>query len=129
MIIIKKILLFLCLFFPFNVLEVNSNDDKTLIYEKENLYEEDYYKVYFDKINSNKLKEIIDDLDIKVISYIVDDKKYYANDIDELVNKYIKDKNLYEKIYYESRGIYIDGISIICDKNDLIKLEKETMFY
>ena len=105
MIIIKKILLFLCLFFPFNVLEVNSNDDKTLIYEKENLYEEDYYKVYFDKINSNKLKEIIDDLDIKVISYIVDDKKYYANDIDELVNKYIKDKNLYEKIYYESRGI------------------------
>ena len=129
MINIKKFLLFICLFFPFNILEVNSNDNKVLLYEKENLYEEDYYNIYFDKINSKVLTNVIDNSNILVISFIIDDKKYYAESIDELVDKYISDKSLEEKIYYESRGIYIDSINVICDKNELLKLEKETRFY
>ena len=129
MIIIKKLLLFICLFLPFNTLEVNSNDDKILLYERENLYEEDYYVVYFDKVNSYILKDVLSKLDIYVSSYTIDNKKYYVNDIDELIDKYIEDKSLEEKIYYESRGIYIDSINIICDKNELIKFEKEIHIY
>ena len=129
MIYIKKIILFLCLFFAFNTLEINSNEYKSLFYDKENLFEEGYYHIYFNSLNSNKLNNILLNSNITVLSYIVDDKKYYADDINELVEKYIKDKSLEEKIYYLDRGIYIDGINIICDKNELIDLENIVHVY
>ena len=83
-IIIKKILLSLCLFFLFNTLEIDSNYDKSLVYDKNNLYEEDDHIIYFYDMDNNKLKSIINKLNIEVLSYTIDDKVYYANNIDDL---------------------------------------------
>ena len=41
-----------------------------------------------------------------------------------LVKTFIKDKSVEEKIYYELNGIKIDGITITCEVNELMKLEK-----
>ena len=129
MIYIKKILIFFCFFFLFNTLEIDSNSDKVLLYDKSKIHEENNYKVYFRNTNSKELNELLNILDIRVLSYIIDDKKYYARNIDELTNIYLKDKSLSEKIYYESNGFYIDGVNIVCENNELIKLENLTNVY
>ncbi len=126
---IKKILLFICLFFLFNTLEIDSNSDKILLYNKGDLYQEEYHKVYFYNTNSKELKNILNILDIDVLSYIIDDKKYYASNIDELTQKYIKDKSIEEQIYYDEYGIKIDSINIKCVNNELLKLEKLVNIY
>lgn len=129
MIIIKKILLSLCLFFLFNTLEIDSNYDKSLVYDKNNLYEEDDHIIYFYDMDNNKLKSIINKLNIEVLSYTIDDKVYYANNIDDLENKYLKDKSLDETIYYLEYGFRIDSIHVLCVNNELIKLEKIANIY
>ncbi len=126
---IKKILLFICFFFLFNTLEIDSNSDKILLYNKGDLYQEEFHKVYFYNTNSKELKSFLNILDIEVLSYIVDDKKYYASNIDELTQKYIKDKSIEEQIYYNEYGIKIDGINIKCINNELLKLENLTNVY
>lgn len=129
MIIIKKILLSLCLFFLFNTLEIDSNYDKSLVYDKNNLYEEDDHIIYFYDMDNNKLKSIINKLNIEVLSYTIDDKVYYANNIDDLENKYLKDKSLDEIVYYLEYGFRIDSIHVLCVNNELIKLEKIANIY
>ncbi len=129
MIIIKKILLFFSLFFLFNTLEIDSNSDKALLYDKNLLYEESYHDIYFNKINSNELEKIINKLNINVLSYIIDNKKYYANNIVDLLYKYINQKSLKDKIYFEHNGILIDGISLKCTNEVLIELEKYLNIY
>lgn len=129
MIIIKKILLLLCLFFLFNTLEIDSNYDKSLVYDKNNLYEEDDHIIYFYDMDNNKLKSIINKLNIEVLSYTIDDKVYYANNIDDLENKYLKDKSLDEIVYYLEYGFNIDSIHVLCVNNELIKLEKIANIY
>lgn len=129
MIIIKKLLLLFCLCFLFNVGEIDSNSDKVLLYNKEHLYDESNFKVYFVNTNSNELKNILNILDIRVLSYIIADEKYYARDIDKLIEDYVSDKSLVEKIYYMNNGIQIDGINIVCQTNELLKLEALTSVY
>ena len=129
MIIIKKLLLLFCLCFLFNVGEIDSNSDKVLFYDKEHLYDESNFKVYFVNINSNELKNILNILDIRVLSYIIDDEKYYARNIDKLIEDYVSNKSLEEKIYYLNNGIQIDGINIVCQTNELLKLEALTNVY
>ena len=63
------------------------------------------------------------------MNYIIDDKKYYVRNIKELIKTFIKDKSVEEKIYYELNGIKIDGITITCEVNELMKLEKLTKVY
>ena len=129
MIIIKKILLSLCLFFLFNTLEIDSNYDKSLVYDKNNLYEEDDHIIYFYDMDNNKLKNIINELNIEVLSYTIDDKVYYANSIDDLEKVFLKDKSLDETIYYLEYGFRIDSIHVLCVNNELIKLEKIANIY
>ena len=129
MIIIKKILLSLCLFFLFNTLEIDSNYDKSLVYDKNNLYEEDDHIIYFYDMDNNKLKSIINKLDIEILSYTIDDKVYYANSIDDLEKVFLKDKSLDETIYYLEYGFRIDSIHVLCVNNELIKLEKIANIY
>ncbi len=117
------------MFFLFNTLEVDSNSDKNLFYDKKNIYEENNYTIYFNNVDSNKLKESLSHLKIRVLNYIVDNKKYYARNIDDLINIYSKDKNLYEKLYYENNGIIIDGINVITQNSEIIKLEKLVNIY
>ena len=126
---IKRLLLFLCFFFLFNTLEIDSNSEKNLLYDKNKLYEENDYNIYFKNINSKKLESILNILNIEVLCYYIDDIKYYARDIRELTNIYLKDKSEEEKIYYSEYGFNIDGIHVLCINDELIKLENMVSIY
>ena len=127
--LILKTLIFITLFIVFNINEIDSNSDKVLHYDKTNIHVEDTFKVYFKSINSNELDDILKYVNVDVMNYIVEDKKYYARDINELVKTFIKDKSIEDKIYYELNGIKIDGITITCEVNELMKLENLTKVY
>ena len=129
MIIIKKLLLFFCIFFLFDTLEIDSNNTKVLMYDKKNVYIEDNFKIYFYNTNSIELEKVISKLNIRILSYIIDGKKYYARDINDLFEKYTSNKKIEEKIYYEKYGIKIDGINVVCQISELIKLENIIHFY
>lgn len=127
--LILKTLIFITLFIVFNINEIDSNSDKILYYDKTDIHVEDTFKVYFKSINSNELDDILKYVNVDVMNYIVEDKKYYARDINELVKTFIKDKSIEDKIYYELNGIKIDGITITCEVNELMKLENLTKVY
>ena len=127
--LILKTLIFITLFIVFNINEIDSNSDKVLHYDKTDIHVEDTFKVYFKSINSNELDDILKYVNVYVMNYIVEDKKYYARDINELVKTFIKDKSIEDKIYYELNGIKIDGITITCEVNELMKLENLTKVY
>ena len=127
--LILKTLLFITLFIVFNINEIDSNSDKVLNYDKTDIHLEDTFKVYFKSLNSNELDNILKYVNVEVMNYIIDDKKYYARNINELTKTFIKDKSIEEKIYYELNGIKIDGITITCEVNELMKLEKLTKVY
>lgn len=127
--LILKTLIFITLFIVFNINEIDSNSDKVLHYDKTDIHLEDTFKVYFKSLNSNELDNILKYVNIEVMNYIIDDKKYYARNINELTKTFIKDKSIEEKIYYELNGIKIDGITITCEVNELMKLEKLTKVY
>ena len=69
------------------------------------------------------LNESLKILNIDVINYIIDDKKYYAKDMEDLIEKFTKGKNLEEKLYYKTNGIKVDAITIYCEVNELMKFE------
>ena len=127
--LILKTLIFITLFLVFNINEIDSNSDKVLYYDKTDIHLEDTFKVYFKSLNSNELDNILKYVNVEVMNYIIDDKKYYARNINELTKTFIKDKSIEEKIYYELNGIKIDGITITCEVNELMKLEKLTKVY
>ena len=127
--LILKPLIFISLFIVFNINEIDSNSDKVLYYDKTDIHLEDTFKVYFKSLNSNELDNILKYVNVEVMNYIIDDKKYYARNINELTKTFIKDKSIEEKIYYELNGIKIDGITITCEVNELMKLEKLTKVY
>lgn len=127
--LILKTLIFITLFIVFNINEIDSNSDKVLHYDKTDIHVEDTFKVYFKSINSNELDDILKYVNVDVMNYIVEDKKYYARDINELVKTFIKDKSIEDKIYYELNGIKVDGITITCEVNELMKLENLTKVY
>ncbi len=127
--LILKTLIFITLFIVFNINEIDSNSDKVLHYDKTDIHVEDTFKVYFKSINSNELNNILKYVNVDVMNYIVEDKKYYARNINELVKTFIKDKSIEEKIYYELNGIKVDGITITCEVNELMKLENLTKVY
>lgn len=127
--LILKTLIFITLFIVFNINEIDSNSDKVLHYDKTDIHVEDTFKVYFKSINSNELNDILKYVNVDVMNYIVEDKKYYARNINELVKTFIKDKSIEDKIYYELNGIKIDGITITCEVNELMKLENLTKVY
>lgn len=127
--LILKTLIFITLFIVFNINEIDSNSDKVLHYDKTDIHLEDTFKVYFKSLNSNELDNILKYVNVEVMNYIIDDKKYYVRNIKELIKTFIKDKSVEEKIYYELNGIKIDGITITCEVNELMKLEKLTKVY
>ena len=127
--LILKTLIFITLSIVFNIKEIDSNSDKVLHYDKTDIHVEDTFKVYFKSLNSNELDNILKYVNVEVMNYIIDDKKYYARNINELTKTFIKDKSIEEKIYYELNGIKIDGITITCEVNELMKLEKLTKVY
>ena len=124
-----KIFSFFVLFFLFNTLHIDSNASKRLIYNKNNLYENNINIIYFIDTNTNELRDKLKNKKIEIISYIINDKKYYARNIDVLEEIYLKDENLENKIIYSIQGIKIDGIVLRCTNKELIELEKILKIY
>ena len=129
MIIIKKILVFLCFLFAFDTLEVDSNSDKITYYDSTNPYIEDVYTLYFDNLNSSDLELLINEYDLKVLSYQINGNKYYAKNIRDLNEQLLKNKSFNEKIYFENYGYSIDAIKIVCNIGDIINLKKKIHIY
>ena len=122
---IIKLLFMLYIFLTFNTGEIDSNSDKILYYDRTNLNYIDTFKIYFKNTNSYSLNKSLKYTNIEVLSYIIDGKKYYARNIEELINVYTKDL----KVYYKLHGIRIEGITAVCKVYDLIKLEKLERIY
>lgn len=125
----KKILFFFILFFTFNTLEIESNSDKYLVYNRKNIYDTGSFKVFFYNANSEKLDKFIKENNIIVKYYIINDKKYYVRNIDKLILLYTSEMNNNDKIYYLYNGINIDGICVNTSVEKLMLLEKEFNVY
>lgn len=127
--IVFKLLFFITLFFIFNLDEIDSNSDKRIMYNLNNIHEENYYTLYLKDIKSGVVDEVFNKLNIKVISYIINDRKYYARDIDDLINKYTKELSTEDKIYYINNGVKIDAVTTRCEVYQVIELEKMNLIY
>lgn len=127
--LILKTLIFITLFIVFNINEIDSNSDKILYYDSSDIHVEDTFKVYLKNTNSNKLNEVLKILNIDVLNYTIEDKKYYARNINDLIEKFTKDKSIEEKIYYELNGVTIDSVTIYCEVNELMKFENLVKTY
>lgn len=125
----KKILFFFILFFTFNTLEIESNSDKYLVYNRNDIYDTGSFKVFFYNANSEKLDKFIKENNIIVKYYIVNDKKYYVRNIDKLILLYTSEMNSNDKIYYLYNGINIDGVCVNTSVEKLMLLEKEFNVY
>lgn len=126
---IIKLLFMLTIFLTYNIGEIDSNSDKILYYDRNNLNYIDTFKIYFKDTNSYSLNNSLKKTNIQVISYTIDNKKYYARNIEELIKQYTKNLNNELKVYYDINGVKIDNITAICKVYDLIKLEKLERIY
>ena len=126
---IIKLLFMLTIFLTFNIGEIDSNSDKILYYDRNNLNYIDTFKIYFKDTNSYSLNNSLKKTNIQVISYTIDNKKYYTRNIEELIKQYTKNLNNELKVYYDINGVKIDNITAICKVYDLIKLEKLERIY
>lgn len=125
----KKILFFFILFFTFNTLEIESNSDKYLVYDRKDIYDTGSFKVFFYNANSEKLDKFIKENNIIVKYYIVNDKKYYVRNIDKLILLYTSEMNNNDKIYYLYNGINIDGVCVNTSVEKLMLFEKKFNIY
>ena len=80
-------------------------------------------------VNSYDLDHLFDGYNIKINSYIIDDKKYYVKDIISLIDKYTKDMSLEDKIYFKINGIIIDGLNVTCENDEIMKLSNIEKIY
>ena len=125
----KKILFFFILCFTFNTVEIESNSDKYLVYDRKDIYDTGSFKVFFYNANSEKLDKFIKENNIIVKYYIVNDKKYYVRNIDKLIILYTSEMNNNDKIYYLYNGINIDGVCVNTSVEKLMLFEKEFNIY
>ncbi len=117
-----------CLFFLYNISDIDSESDKRLIYDTSNLYEEDNYLIYFKDLNSKEIDKF-KKYNIQILSYIVDDKKYYARNSEILIKEYTKEMNQEKKVIYEINGIKINALNVVCTVEELIKIERDFNIY
>lgn len=117
-----------CLFFLFNISDIDSDNEKKLIYDVSKLYEEDDYYIYFKSLNSKELDKF-KKYHIQVLSYIIDDKKYYARNNDILIDEYTKNMNYDKKVLYSINGIKINALHVVCTIEQLIQIEKDFKVY
>lgn len=126
--IILKLSILFCLFFLFNISDIDSDNEKKLIYDVSKLYEKDNYLIYFKNLNSNEIDKF-KKYNIEILSYLIDDKKYYARNSDILINEYTKEMNEEQKASYVVSGVKINAIHMVCTVEELIKIEKDFKVY
>ena len=124
-----KIIIFIIFFFLFNTLHIDSNSTKRLIYNVTDLYDVKYNTIYFVDVNSNDLSNLVNSLNLEITTYIVNDKKYYVRNIEELLDEYTQNKSLEEKLFDRINGIKIDGIKLKCSNEELLEIEKWFKIY
>lgn len=117
-----------CLFFLYNISDIDSESKKRLIYDVSNLYEEDNYLIYFKDLNSKEIDKF-KKYNIQILSYIIDDKKYYARNSEILIKEYTKEMNQERKVIYEINGIKINALNVVCTVEELIKIERDFNIY
>ena len=101
---------------------------KYTYYDNNDVFNRKVYTLYFSDMTSLELNYILNS-NIEILSYIIDEEKYYARDINELDKKFYEGKSLGEKIYYEANGYKIDAIKALCSVNDIINLKKKIHIY
>lgn len=126
---IKKFLCFIIFFFLFNLNHIDSNSNKRLIYNSDDIYDVGSFKVYFINSSTDDLREVFDILDLNITSYTINGKKYYARNIDILENEFLKNKTKDEILYYMEHGIKVDKINVVCTINEIMKLENMVDIY
>ena len=129
MVVNLKIIIFIIFFFLFNTLHIDSNSTKRLIYNVTDLYDVKYNTIYFVDANSNDLSNLVNSLNLEITTYIVNDKKYYVRNIEELLDEYTQNKSLEEKLFDRINGIKIDGIKLKCSNEELLEIEKWFKIY
>lgn len=117
-----------CLFFLFNISDIDSESEKKLIYDVSKLYEEDNYLIYFKDLNSNDIYKF-KKYNIQILSYLIDGKKYYARNNEILVNEYTKEMNQEKKALYKINGVKINALNVVCTVEELIKIEHDFNIY
>lgn len=138
----KKALIFIIIFVSFfsflNIKSVNTIDSIALVYDKNNLYEQEIFNINFYSFNVKEIPEVFKDLDIKIISvspikelYKINDLVIRGNSLEEITSNLLEDytDNLIEigfedeALYFEQQGFNIESMKIICLVKDLIVLE------
>lgn len=117
-----------CLFFLFNISDIDSESEKKLIYDVSKLYEEDNHLIYFKDLNSNDIYKF-KKYNIQILSYLIDGKKYYARNNEILVNEYTKEMNQEKKVLYKINGVKINALNVVCTVEELTKIEHDFNIY
>ncbi len=117
-----------CLFFLFNISDIDSENEKKLIYDVSKLYEENNHLIYFKDLNSNDIYKF-KKYNIQILSYLIDGKKYYARNNEILVNEYTKEMNQEKKALYKINGVKINALNVVCTVEELIKIEHDFNIY
>lgn len=112
----RKIVFLILIFFVFDISHIDSNSDKNLHYSMNEIYSKKYYSLYFVDMYSDVLKNKLKIIDCDIYSYIIDGKKYYFRDIDDLINDF-------------GESIKIDGINVFCDVYNLMKFKNISSIY
>lgn len=120
---IINILIIFNSFFILDLPNIDSNTDKTLSFNRYDLYEKEYRTIYFVNLNTNNFKEY-DFKNLIIYSYVINDKTYYAHNIENLIENYTKNMTLEDKIYYKVNGVKIEAMNVACNNKDIIDLEK-----
>ena len=118
----------LCLFFLFNISDIDSENEKKLIYDVSKLYEENNHLIYFKDLNSNDIYKF-KKYNIQILSCLIDGKKYYARNNEILVNEYTKEMNQEKKVLYKINGVKINALNVVCTVEELIKIEHDFNIY
>lgn len=117
-----------CLFFLFDIYEIDSESEKKLIYDTSKLYEEDNYLIYFKDLNSKELDRL-KNYNVDILSYLIGDERYYARNSQVLIKEYTKDMNMENKILYEINGVKINALNVVCTVEELINIERDFKIY
>ena len=117
-----------CLFFLFNISDIDSESEKKLIYDVSKLYEEDNHLIYFKDLNSKELDRL-KNYNVDILSYLIGDERYYARNSQALIKEYTKDMNMENKILYEINGVKINALNVVCTVEELINIERDFKIY
>ncbi len=132
MITLKRLLTlifyFNLLFFFFDIKDLNSIDDVALIYDNNNLNDEEYYDISFYDFYLNELEDSFNGLDIKILSITLEDYgklNFISVDkvIEEVKNNLIDSGKVEESINVYKNKFKIKSMVVVSTKKDMIELE------